>query len=267
MGIGSAGLFVFLMPKWGDTKLAMYDVFSVLDRSSEVSGKHSGVGDGSVEFADVSFAYPHCPDKAVVRNVNFSVHAGQSLAIVGPSGSGKTLLLELLMKFYHASKGEVKIGGVSFAEFSAKFWRKQIGYVPQRPVLFDTTIRRNMMYSKADVTFEEFQTCAKLVNLQEIDDWRRSVPVDGEERKRLALVQALVRNPRYLLLDGIPSDCVKPDVIGGRTAIFVSDDDAAIMQADSIVVLCNGTVVHQGDHQSLKENSGVYRSLVDSASF
>merc|ERR1719277_2349071 len=110
------------------------------------------MGDGSISFANVIFNFPHRPTVPVLQGMTFSVQAGQSVALVGPSGSGKSTVVQLLQRFFDPTEGSITVGGVDLRSFNVAWWRRQLGFVSQEPLLFDMSLAENVRYGRQDAT-------------------------------------------------------------------------------------------------------------------
>ena len=281
MGAGMAAAFLAEAEK---AKIASYDMFALLDRTSKVNAMApSGARDvaiTSITFTDVAFTYPHRPDVPVLKGFNLAVQAGHTVALVGPSGSGKSTIVQLLQRFYDPAGGEVRAGGVALATLDVAWWRSQLGFVGQEPVLFDATLEENVKYGKTDATQQELDAVAKLANLDFVLDGRvawadaigpRGDRLSGGQKQRVAIARALVREPKVLLLDEATSalDSESERVVQealdaarrGRTTFAIAHRLSTIQDADVIVVLVDGSITEQGTHAELLAKKGVYYSL------
>ena len=174
MGAGQAAV---MMGDATKAKVACHDMFKLMDRESQIEGLEpkgdspAKLDAGIIEFKDVKFFYPFRPEIQVLKGINFKISSGQSVGLVGPSGGGKSTVMSLLQRFYDPQEGTVLIGSEKLAlhSLNIRWWRKQIGFVGQEPVLFNTTVRANLMYgldeSDTHVNEEYVRKCEKMCNL------------------------------------------------------------------------------------------------------
>jgi ABC-type multidrug transport system fused ATPase/permease subunit len=233
---------------------------------------------GEIEFRDVHFAYN--PDKPVLQGVSFKIRPGSRVAFVGPSGIGKSTIMNLFLRFYDPEKGKVFIDGVNLAEVSLAEYRQMVGIVLQEPVIFDGTIRDNVLYGSKGATEEDFRRAVKVAELDEFvdefpdgyDTWLQG---GGNlalgQKQRISVARCIARKPSIVLLDE-PTSLVDPAskqsivdaidrVAKGRTAIFISHDLLTLKDLDEIIVLNEGVVAEQGTHEELLELKGLYSDL------
>ena len=255
-----------------------------IEDSSAVKAKAAGEGarvteiQGEIEFRGLNFAYDGAP---VLHDINLSIPAGSSLAIVGPTGSGKTTLVSLIPRIYDAAPGSVLIDGKPAREFPLESLRRQIGFVPQETFLFSETIRENIAFGKADATEEEVRAAAEAASIaQDIEGFpehyrtlvgERGITLSGGQKQRTAIARAIIRNPRILILDDALSsvDTQTEDkilnhlreVMQGRTTIFISHRVSTVRNADRIAVLHAGRIVELGTHDELLARNGYYSDL------
>ena len=288
LGAMSAGQALSFLPDVAVAKTSAHDMFVLLDRPSAISPYDvarasepaSVLGEGTVEFKDVCFTYPQRPEVQVLKGLSFSVKPGQKVALVGPSGSGKSSVISLLQRFYDPSSGSITIGGKDIKEMDVAVLRSVMGFVGQEPVLFDTTMKANVLYgnpSATDADLERVQRMAKLDFVREDNvHWDTVLGpkgglLSGGQKQRTAIARALIRNPKILLLDEATSalDSASEQVVQkaideatlGRTTFVIAHRLATIEDADLILVVADGRVVEQGTHASLIQQKGVYYQL------
>lgn len=237
----------------------------------------------TIEFRGVGFHYPASPESEprwVLRNVSFVVPAGQTIAVVGATGSGKSALLDLIVRVYDPSEGEILLDGIPMQELALQELRGVMAYVPQETVLFSDTIAANLAYG---VDAEQpWRTAARVAQLEDTIAafpgrydtllGERGVNLSGGQKQRVALGRALARKPDVLLLDDALSAVdthTESAILAGlrdelerRTAVIASHRVSTVRQADSIIVLEDGRVVESGEHKSLLAQRGLYWSLV-----
>lgn len=238
---------------------------------------------GDVEFRNVCFSYPARPDITVFDDLNLTLSAGKSLAVVGPSGSGKSTVIGLVVRFYDPNLGQVLIDGYDIKSLNLRSLRKKIGLVQQEPALFATTIYENIKYGKEDASEIEIMKAARTANAHsfisrmpegyQTQVGARGVQLSGGQKQRVAIARAILKDPSILLLDEATSalDAASEKVVQealdtlmeNRTTILVAHRLSTIRDADSIAVLQQGKVVEAGSHEELIGKAGsVYRRLV-----
>ncbi|MFD2968014.1 ABC transporter ATP-binding protein [Sphingobacterium bambusae] len=237
---------------------------------------------GALRFEQVGFSYPSRADSPILRNVSFSVQAGQKLALVGPSGTGKSTIASLVLQFYKASTGNISYDGRDSSLFSLTDIRNQVAIVPQDVLLFAGTIRENIGYGRLDADAEDIINAAKRANAHDFimafpqgyDTLvgERGVKLSGGQRQRIAIARALLKDPAILILDEATSaldseserlvQLALEELMRDRTSIIIAHRLSTIKNADQIVVIENGQVSEMGNHETLMEKgSGLYHHL------
>jgi len=237
---------------------------------------------GEVQFKDVSFKYPARPDVPILNGLSLSVPTGKTVALVGSSGCGKSTCIQLLQRFYDPEAGEVLLDGHNIKNLNIGWLRDQIGVVGQEPVLFDFTIRENILMGRQTASPDEVERVCKEANAwnfisklpKGLDTkvGEGGTQMSGGQKQRIAIARALIRNPKILLLDEATSalDTESESVVQaaldkarhGRTTVVVAHRLSTIRSADMIVAVDAGRVVEVGTHQQLMENQALYHSLV-----
>ncbi|KAJ0400501.1 hypothetical protein P43SY_006680 [Pythium insidiosum] len=235
----------------------------------------------SVEFKNVNFRYPGQPADNSLKSVSFDVSAGQTLAIVGPTGSGKTTISRLLFRFYDVTSGKIFINSQDITSVTQKTLRQSIGIVPQDTVMFNDSIRYNLLYGRPYCSDDEMIAAVKAANIYDLimslprqfdtEIGERGLKLSGGEKQRIAIARLILKNPSIVLLDEATSslDTVTESSIHdalnvaceGRTTLIIAHRLSTVRHADAIVVLQRGIIVERGDHASLLQQRGVYHEL------
>jgi ATP-binding cassette, subfamily B, multidrug efflux pump len=237
---------------------------------------------GQIEVKEVSFVYEDSGIQAL-ENVSFSIHPGQSLAIIGTTGSGKSTIANLLMRMYDASSGQILIDGHDIKSYEIASLRNQIGYVPQDVFLFSDTISNNIAFGLESLDKESIEKAAKdadvyenIVGFTEGFETRlgeRGITLSGGQKQRVSIARAIAKQPKILLLD----DCLSAvdtktenvilhalnKIMKTRTSIIISHRVSSAKLADKIIVLDDGKMVEQGTHEELLARKGVYSDLYE----
>jgi ATP-binding cassette, subfamily B, bacterial MsbA len=234
----------------------------------------------SIEFKNIDFAYG---EQKVLHNISFSVPKGKTIALVGQSGSGKTTLTYLLNRFYDTTKGTISIDNHDLKNLKKEDLRKMIGYISQEPILFNDSIRNNILLGKPNATEEEIIHACKLANAYDFIQEKelgldenigdRGNKLSGGQKQRLTIARAIIKDPPILILDeatsalDAESEKVVQDAMNhlmqNRTVIVVAHRLATIKNADNILVLNEGAIVEQGNHEDLYAQNGIYTTLVN----
>ena len=256
----------------------------VLER--DVNIKEGSVSEGreqgTVEFKNVSFRYPHAAEDEL-SNISFKINKGQTLAIIGATGSGKTTLISLIPRFYDATEGEVLVDGVNVKNYKFDTLYDKLGYVTQKAVLFAGSVRENVFFGES-ATPETDEELKNAIELSQAEEFVDKLPdgtehmisqmgrnVSGGQKQRLSIARALSRKPEILVFDDSFSALdYKTDAklreglnekLGDTTKIIVAQRISTIRHADKIIVLDRGEAVGMGTHEELMKNCDVYKEI------
>lgn len=237
---------------------------------------------GHIQYENIHFAYEQ--GIPVLKNISFTVEAGQTVALLGSTGSGKTTLMNLLTRFYDLQDGRISIDGHPLEAYPKYFLRRQIGLVEQEPFLFSRSIRENITYGvHREVSDEEVHAAAKLAAVHDVimefsEGYQtlvgeRGVTLSGGQKQRVALARVLLKNPSVLVLDDATSSVDTEtesqirEALGqlgqSRTTFVIAHRIQSVMSADLILVLDHGEIVQSGTHQELMQVDGIYRQTYD----
>ncbi|XP_051259563.1 ATP-binding cassette sub-family B member 6 isoform X2 [Dicentrarchus labrax] len=239
---------------------------------------------GQVEFDRVCFSY--VPGTEVLRNVTFTVEAGETVALVGPSGSGKSSILRLLFRFYDPQSGSIRIDGQDISKVRQSSLRSYIGVVPQDTVLFNDTVGNNIRYSRVTASNQEVERAAMAADIHtrilelpqgqagvwyDTEVGERGLKLSGGEKQRVAIARTILKEPRIILLDEATSSldtqterniqASLAKVCTNRTTIVVAHRLSTIIGADQILVVHNGQIAERGRHEELLVQGGLYAAM------
>jgi ATP-binding cassette subfamily B multidrug efflux pump len=237
---------------------------------------------GLIEFRDVSFTYPDTGIQAI-KNISFTAHPGEMVAIIGRTGSGKSTIANLLLRMYDTTGGNILIDGEPVKQLDLEDYRAQIGFVPQEVFLFSDTIANNIAFSADVLDLPVVEQAAKdaavYANIKELEKGfetligERGITLSGGQKQRVSIARALVKHPQILVLD----DCLSAvdtrteeeilhnlgRVMQGKTNIIIAHRISTIKNADKILVMESGEIIEQGNHRQLIELKGTYFELYE----
>ena len=245
--------------------------------------KAPGRGSGRVEFRDVTFTYPDA-EAPVLSGVNFTAEPGQTTAIIGSTGSGKSTLIDLIPRFYDVSAGQILIDNVDIRDQKLSDLYSQIGYVPQKGVLFSGSIKSNVAYGNPVASAEEIENAIKVSQSKDFvqkkeDGVNASISqgganVSGGQKQRLSIARALAVKPKVYIFDDSFSALdfktkakLKKELkkeTKNKTVLIVAQRISTIINADKIIVMNEGKIVGEGTHQELLKNNSVYQEIASS---
>ena len=238
---------------------------------------------GTVEFKNVSFKYPDA-DEYLLKDISFKANKGDTVAFIGSTGSGKSTLINLIPRFYDATEGEVLVDGINVKDYTQEFLHNKIGYVPQKAVMFNGTVRSNISYGdngKEKPTDEQIKKAIEVAQgtefVEKMDGQydahmaQGGTNVSGGQKQRLSIARAIARNPEiYIFDDSFSALDYKTDSVlrkelkkytSDATSLIVAQRIGTIMNADQIVVLDNGVIVGKGTHKELLKTCEVYKQI------
>ncbi len=278
--LGSLG-FVYREIK--TSMINIEQMFSLMDIEPKIKDQDGAtellITRGDISFSDVAFHYRE--DRAIIKGVSFSVAAGKTLAVVGASGSGKSTLVKLLFRFYDPTAGVIKIDGQDIKQVTQESLRQVIGIVPQDTVLFNDSIFENIRYGRPDASDEAVH---QAISLAYLDDFiaqlpegvatkvgERGLKLSGGEKQRVAIARTILKEPPIMVFDEATSSLdskseqmilqALSDMAEHSTNLVIAHRLSTVVHADQILVLDQGQVAEQGDHESLLARQGIYAEL------
>ena len=261
-------------------------VFSVFDNHDKIPESKNAFKinsfKNSINFKDVNFKYDG-QDSLILDNINLEICKGQTVAIVGKSGAGKTTLTDLLPRFYDPISGNIFIDNINLKDLNLKNLRDLYGIVTQNVILFNDTIKNNIIHGNKNASENDINKAVKSANIQDLVEkldnglntyiGENGVKLSGGEKQRLSIARALIKNPDILILDeataSLDSESEKmvhsaiDNIIKNRTVIIIAHRLSTIINADKILVMNDGKIVESGSHNELLKNNGYYKKLYD----
>ncbi len=258
-------------------------IFDVIDNDTIISENKNAIEinsfDHNIEIKNMSFSYEN---DVVINNLNLTIPKGSSVALVGQSGSGKSTLANLICRFYDTQKGEICFDNTDIKNLKKESLRKMIGLVTQDSILFNDTIKNNLLIAKEDATNDEIINCLKVANAWE---FVKKLPkkidtnigdsgnkLSGGQKQRLSIARAVLKNPPILVLDeatsALDSESEKlvqtalDNLMKDKTSIVIAHRLSTIQNSEKIIVLNKGQIIESGKHKELMKKDGVYSNLV-----
>ena len=260
-------------------------IFEYYDMEVEIQNPRSPIipqkATGTVRFRNVSFSYE--PERRILKDVNFELKSGHSVAIVGPSGSGKSTMINLIPRLYDVTGGCVRFDGTDVRKLDLAFLRDKVGIVSQETYLFNGTIRENLLYAKPDATEDELIEACRKANIYDFIEAQdhgldtlvgnRGLKLSGGEKQRVSIARVLLKDPALLIFDEATAsldsisesriqEAIDP-IIAERTSILIAHRLSTILAADEILVVKDGEIVERGTHTDLVRLGGVYTELYE----
>ncbi|GIY25672.1 multidrug resistance protein pgp-1 [Caerostris darwini] len=283
----SVGQWTSYLPDYAKAKLSAGLVFYLTNIIPKIdSSSKGGIRPdvkGKIDFVNVQFRYPSRKNVLVLQGINLTINPGQTVALVGSSGCGKSTLIALLERFYDPESGQVMLDGFDIKTMNLKYLRSLMALVSQEPVLFNCSIKENIIYGIEDkVSQADIEDAARTANIHDFIIHlpqgydtivgERGTQLSGGQKQRIAIARALVRQPKILLLDeatsalDTESEKAVQDALDqarqGRTCIIIAHRLSTVQNADCIAVIDNGKIVEKGTHEELVSKKGIYYKLI-----
>ena len=258
-------------------------VFQVLDDNRFIKSNEDDTSlenfSTSIDFNNVSFRYDN---EDVIKNLSLIIKKGETVALVGQSGSGKSTIANLISRFYDTSEGEIRVDGENIKEVNLKSLRKLIGLVTQDSILFNDSIKNNLLIGKEDANDQEIIQALKIANAWEfVKELQKTIEnnigdsgnkLSGGQKQRLSIARAVLKNPPIMILDEATSaldsesenlvQMALDNVMKNKTSLVIAHRLSTIQKADNILVLDKGKIIESGNHKDLMDKGGIYTNLV-----
>jgi len=282
---GPVNSLLNIQVEWIRSMALFTRIFEYFDMPIEIKNADNPIMpakvEGNVEFKNVEFSYDG--ERQILKDINFELKSGQSIALVGPSGSGKSTIANLIPRLYDVCGGTITFDGVDVRSLDLTWLRDKIGIVSQETYMFNGTIKENLLYAKPDATDEELMEACRKAN---IDDFilkqengldtmvgNRGLKLSGGEKQRLSIARVLLKDPALLIFDEATAsldsisekkiqDAINP-IIDSRTSILIAHRLSTILAADEILVIRDGKIAERGVHADLVKAGGTYAELYE----
>lgn len=282
---GPVNSLLNIQVEWIRSMALFTRIFEYFDMPIEIKNHENPIipkkVDGNIEFKNVEFSYNS--ERKILKDINFELKSGQSIALVGPSGSGKSTIANLIPRLYDVCNGSITFDGEDVRNLDLNWLREQIGIVSQETYLFNGTIRQNLLYAKPNATDDEIMDACKKANIADfilnqekgLDTMvgNRGLKLSGGEKQRLSIARVLLKNPALLIFDEATAsldsisekkiqDAINP-IIDSRTSILIAHRLSTILAADEILVIKDGVIAERGVHEDLVKSGGTYTELYE----
>ncbi|MBQ3037286.1 MAG: ABC transporter ATP-binding protein [Lachnospiraceae bacterium] len=282
---GPVNSLLNIQVEWIRSMALFTRIFEYFDMPVEIQNAPDAItpktAEGNIEFKHVGFGYT--PERKILKDINFTLEKGKSIAIVGPSGSGKSTIINLIPRLYDVQEGEVTFDGVDVRKLDLDFLRDKVGIVSQETYLFNGTIRDNLLYAKPDATEEELLEACKKANIYDFIEKQekgldtpvgnRGLKLSGGEKQRLSIARILLKDPVLFIFDEATAsldsiseskiqEAIDP-IIKSKTSILIAHRLSTILAADEILVIKDGVIAERGVHQELVDDGGIYSELYE----
>lgn len=282
---GPVNSLLNIQVEWIRSMALFTRIFEYFDMPVEIQNAPDAItpktAEGNIEFKHVGFGYTL--ERKILKDINFTLEKGKSIAIVGPSGSGKSTIINLIPRLYDVQEGAVTFDGVDVRKLDLDFLRDKIGIVSQETYLFNGTIRDNLLYAKPDATEEELLEACKKANIYDFIEKQekgldtpvgnRGLKLSGGEKQRLSIARILLKDPVLFIFDEATAsldsiseskiqEAINP-IIKSKTSILIAHRLSTILAADEILVIKDGVIAERGVHQELVDDGGIYTELYE----
>ncbi len=282
---GPVNSLLNIQVEWIRSMALFTRIFEYFDMPVEIQNAPDAItpktADGNIEFKNVGFGYTS--ERKILKDINFTLEKGKSIAIVGPSGSGKSTIINLIPRLYDVQEGSVTFDGVDVRNLDLDFLRDKVGIVSQETYLFNGTIRDNLLYAKPDATEEELLEACKKANIYDFIEKQekgldtpvgnRGLKLSGGEKQRLSIARILLKDPVLFIFDEATAsldsiseskiqEAIDP-IIKSKTSILIAHRLSTILAADEILVIKDGVIAERGVHQELVDDGGIYTELYE----
>ncbi len=280
---GPVNTLLSLQVDWIRSMAMFTRIFEYFDKEPDIQQPKNPIIpttiEGNIGFDHVFFRYNE--ERMILKDINFQLKSGHSLAIVGPSGSGKSTIVNLIPRLYDVTDGKVTFDGIDVRDWDLETLRSEVGIVSQETYLFNGTIRENLLYAKPNATQEEMEIACKKANIHsfitslehgyDTEVGNRGLKLSGGEKQRLSIARVLLKDPWILIFDEATSaldsisekaiqEAIEP-LMEERTSLLIAHRLSTILKADEILVVEDGRIVERGTHQSLLAQNGAYTEL------